>query len=117
MWKLIVLSLIQSLFTAMAQVTLKVATGKLAKFSFSWDFFKTVVNNIPLLISGVCALTSVAMWMYILKHWPFSIAYPLSTFAYVWGMIAAALILHEPIAASRWIGVALIVIGMIFIAK
>ncbi len=101
----------------MAQVTLKMATAKLAKFSFSWAFFKTVVTNIPLLIAGICALTSMVMWIHILKRWPFSIAYPLSTFAYVWGMIAAALILHEPIVATRWIGVVLIIAGMIFIAK
>ena len=37
--------------------------------------------------------------MYILRHYPFSQAYPLSSLAYVFGMVAAMWIFHEQVVA------------------
>jgi len=57
------------------------------------------------------------LWMHILKHYPFSIAYPLSCLSFVFGMLGAWLFLGEPVPAVRWLGVALILAGAYFIAK
>lgn len=117
MVRLLLFSLSQSFLLAVAQITLKLAVAKLDKFSWTWSFFKSFFMNWPLLLSGLAMITAWVLWLYILKHWPFSIVYPLSAIAYVWGMIAATVLLHEPIAATRWIGVILIVAGAFFIAK
>jgi undecaprenyl phosphate-alpha-L-ara4N flippase subunit ArnE len=55
--------------------------------------------------------------MYILKHYPFSVAYPITSFAYVFGMLAAFFIFKEAIPPTRWIGVVLIVAGVFFLLK
>lgn len=57
------------------------------------------------------------LWMYILKHFPFSIAYPLSCLSFLFGMFGAWIFLGESIPPIRWVGVVLILIGAYFIAK
>ena len=55
--------------------------------------------------------------LYILKHFPFSIAYPLSCLSFVFGMLGAWCFLGESIPLIRWVGIALILLGAVFIAK
>ena len=55
--------------------------------------------------------------MYILKHWAFSQAYPLSSLAYVFGMIAAMFVFHEHIAWTQWVGILLIMGGCYLVAN
>ena len=47
----------------------------------------------------------------------FSVAYPLTAFAYMFGMLAAAFIFGENIPITRWIGVGLIIVGVMLIVK
>ena len=55
--------------------------------------------------------------MYIVKHYPLSMAYPMVSLSYVLGMIASIVFFHETVDATKWIGVALIVLGCCLIAK
>ena len=57
------------------------------------------------------------MWLYIIKHFPFSMAYPMVSLSYVFGMIAAIVFFHEPVSITKWIGVLLIMAGGYLIAK
>ena len=55
--------------------------------------------------------------MYILRHYPFSLAYPLSSLAYVFGMVAAMWIFHEQISLVQWLGILLIMAGCYCVAN
>ena len=55
--------------------------------------------------------------MYIIKNFPFSMAYPMVSLSYVMGMLAAMAFFHEQIPMVRWIGVFLILSGCVLIAK
>ena len=55
--------------------------------------------------------------MYIIKHFPLSMAYPLVSLSYVFGLIAARMVFHEDVGFSKWLGVMLIMIGCIIVAK
>lgn len=55
--------------------------------------------------------------MYIIKHYPLSVAYPMISLSYVFGMLAAVVCFHEDVSLSKWIGVAFIIIGCCLIAK
>ena len=55
--------------------------------------------------------------MYMLKHFPFSIVYPLSSLSYIFGMIAAILIFREQVEWSQWLGVLLIMAGSALMVK
>lgn len=117
MWKLLGLISVQSLFLCGSQVLLKIASAAIPAFSWSWTFFRSVLTNWWLLGSGICGITALVLWMYILKHYPFGVAYPLSCLGYVFGLVAALLIFHEQVVWQQWVGVVLIMAGCAFIAR
>ena len=104
MWKLIPLALTQSLFLCGGQVLLKLALAVSA--SAPW-----------FLLCGISFGVATVLWLYILKHYPFSIAYPLSCMSYVFGMIAAILVFHEQVSWMQWLGVFLVMTGCVLIAR
>jgi undecaprenyl phosphate-alpha-L-ara4N flippase subunit ArnE len=117
MLKVILLTIFQCILLAGGQVCFKLAVENIEKFRFSWSFFVGILSNWWLLASGVCLVCATALWAYLLKHFEFSVAYPVTAFAYVFGMLAAVFIFHESVPFIRWMGVLLIVAGVALIAK
>lgn len=108
---------LQTLFLAGGQVLLKIAMKQLPKFSWSWGYFKCVLTDWWFAAMGLSFGIATILWLYILKHYPFSQAYPMTALGYVFGMVAAILVFGEQVPAMRWIGVVLIVVGCFFIMK
>ena len=117
MLKLIGLIIGQSVLLVAAQTFLKIAVQLFGSFSWTWQYFKTVFTTWQFAMSGVCALLAMLTWMYVLKHYEFSIAYPLLGISYVIGLFSAYFFLHEAVPLTRWIGVIIIIIGVYFVAK
>lgn len=117
MYKVILLTIFQCFLLASGQVSFKLAVEKITKFQFAWAYFADIFTNWWLLASGILLISATILWAFILKHYPFSVAYPITAFAYVFGMLAAVLIFNESIPYTRWIGVGLIILGAFFIAK
>lgn len=117
MLKFLSISLLQCLFLSGAQVFLKLALERMEKFSLTCGFFRDLLLNWPLAVSGVMFVSATALWFYILRNFPFSLAYPVTSIAYIFGMLAALWIFKEPIPLTRWIGVGLIVAGVFFMVK
>lgn len=115
--RLLMLSGIQSLMLCLGQVTLKFAILRMGKFAFSMDFFVRNLTNWWFLGCGICYAVATILWMYILKHFPFSMAYPMISLSYVFGMLAAIYVFHEQVPPVRWLGVLLIMSGCVLIAK
>lgn len=113
--QLIVLSILQAFFLCAGQVLLKLAVKALPNFSWTWEYFGKVLTDWWLLGCGVSFTIAGLMWMYILRHYSFSQAYPLSSLAYVFGMIAAMLIFQEQVSISQWVGILLIMAGCYFV--
>jgi len=117
MYKLVAAVSAQSLLLLGAQLLLKISTRQFGVFRWSWTFFKDVLFNPYFMLSGLCALTGTLLWIVILKKYDFSIAYPLTSLSYVFGLFASQWILHEQIPMTRWIGVGIIIVGVFFVAK
>ena len=117
MWRLMGLVALQTLFISGGQVFLKLAMEKLGKFEWTWAYFKTVLIDWWLLACGISFGFAAVLWMYILKKFPFSQAYPLTSLSFVFGMIAAWLVFGENIPFSRWIGLVLVILGCFLITK
>jgi undecaprenyl phosphate-alpha-L-ara4N flippase subunit ArnE len=117
MWKIILLSTIQCLALSGGQVCLKFAMNRMAKFSFTWTFFSDLFTNWWLLSSGICMAVATVLWLYIIKHFDFSMVYPMISISYIFGMLAAIYIFHETVPPIRWVGVLFIMGGVILIAK
>lgn len=117
MIKTVLLSICQCFLLASGQVCFKLAVEEIHKFQLSFAWFYDILTNWWLLASGICLVSATILWGYILKHFEFSIAYPVTAFAYVFGMLAAAFIFGETIPLSRWIGVVLIIAGVMLVVK
>lgn len=117
MWKIIPYSLIQSLLLATGQIMMKMAMKNGARYEGFWKFIWAEMHNWWWLGCGIFMLSATVLWFYILKHFPFSVAYPLSCLSFVFGVLGAQMFLGESVPLHRWIGVFLIVAGAAFIGK
>ena len=117
MCKLIELVLLQTFFLAGGQVLLKLVMVKLGKFEWTMAYIKTVLTDWKFSACGFCFSLALVLWLYILKKFQFSQAYPLTSLSFVFGMLASWLILGESVPLSRWIGLILIVGGCFLIVK
>jgi undecaprenyl phosphate-alpha-L-ara4N flippase subunit ArnE len=115
--RLFLLAIIQSLLLAGGQVLLKFALAKMLPFSMSMAFWKSVFVNWQFAACGLCYGAGSILWFYIVKNYPFSMAYPLVSLSYVFGMIAAIVFFNENVDVMKWIGVLLIMLGCYFIAR
>ena len=87
--KLILISIVQSLLLCGGQVLLKFALRDMGPFHWSMQFF---VRQL-------------------------SMAYPMISLSYVFGMFAAILFFQEQVPLTRWLGVLLIICGCFLVAK
>ena len=116
MWKILPLALVQSILLAGGQVFLKVALARMDAFSWTWRFWSRLLVNWPFALCGLCFLGASLLWMYLIKTFPLSIAYPMVSLSYVFGMIAAIVFFHESVSPVQWLGVLLIMVGCSLVA-
>lgn len=114
---LLLLAVIQSSLLAGGQVLLKFALNRMLPFAWSAAFWKSVFVNWQFAACGLCYGAGSLLWFYIIKNFPFSMAYPLVSLSYVFGMVAAIVFFHEPVEWTKWLGVILIMGGCYFIAR
>jgi drug/metabolite transporter (DMT)-like permease len=65
----------------------------------------------------VLIIASFISWLYVLRHIPLSVAYPLSRVVDVLVPLGCWFFLGEHISALRWCGIALVVTGLALVAK
>ncbi len=117
MWRIVVLSVLQSALLCGGQVFLKFALSKMLPFAWTRVFWQSVLLNWQFAACGLMFGASSVLWMYIVKHYPLSVAYPMISLSYVFGMIAAMIFFNEQVSPIKWMGIALIIIGCCLIAK
>ena len=83
MWKVLGLVSLQTIFLSGGQVLLKLAMEKMTKFEWTWAYFKSVLTNWWFLACGISFGVATVLWLYILKKFPFSQAYPLTSLSFV----------------------------------
>ena len=115
--KLLLLSVLQSLMLAGGQLCLKLAMVRTPHFRFTWEVIRQYLLNYWLALCGLLMGGATVLWMHILKHYPFSQAYPMSSMAYDFGILAGVFIFHETSTLTKWIGAALIIAGAVLLAR
>jgi undecaprenyl phosphate-alpha-L-ara4N flippase subunit ArnE len=117
MWKIIILGIIQAIFLSAGQVFLKLALNRMETFCFAWKWFAALLSNWWLGAVGASFTIAGLLWLYMLKHFQFSVAYPVTSIAYIFGMLAAVLVFRENVPMVRWIGVAFIIAGVAMVVR
>lgn len=117
MWRVIFLAITQSMLLAAGQVCLKFALQKMHPFGWTRDFWLSLLFNWQFACCGLFFGSASLLWMYIVKHFPLSVAYPMVSITYIFGMLAAILFFHEQVSVWKWLGIGFIMIGCCLIAK
>lgn len=117
MWKIIPYAVLQSLLLVGGQVFLKFAMMRMLPFTWTKTFWVSLLTNWHFAACGLFFGAASLLWMYIVKVFPFSMAYPMVSLSYVFGMFAAILFFHEEVSLMKWVGVACIMLGCVLIAK
>lgn len=107
-----VLIFIPIILAAIGQMILKIGMNKLGGF----NLIKTFTN--PTVIVGLFFYgASLILWLMVLSKEKLSFVYPLVAFSYVLTVFLSKVILKEPVPTLRWLGLAVIVVGILMIAK
>ena len=114
--KLFLLAILQSVLLAGSQVLLKIALRDMPPFAWTWEYWRRLLLNLPFFLTGLCFAAGSLLWLCIIRRYPFSMAYPLVSLSYVFGMLAAVWVFHETVPAASWIGLLLILSGCWLIA-
>lgn len=117
MWKLIELASFQTFFLALGQMLLKLVLLKHGKLEWNWAYLKPILFDWRFPTCGISFSIATILWLYILRRFPFSQAYPLTSLSFVFGMIMSCLVFGETIPFFRWIGLILVVGGCFLIMK
>jgi len=84
--------------------------------SWSWTGLSGL-GSIYVWIAIVFVILSLITWLYVLRYLPLSIAFPISQAVHVLVPLGSWLILGENIITLRWIGIALVSLGLAVVAK
>ena len=64
-----------------------------------------------------CLVLSFLCWIYVLKHLPLSVAFPLTNVVHITIPISSWIFLGEAISLWRWFGIAIVIVGLALVAK
>lgn len=73
--------------------------------------------NFYILTGLFFSVVSIASWLIALSKLSLSIAYPFMSLTFPLVLICSVFFFNEPVSLMRWLGVILIMVGLIFIGK
>ncbi|MEW6608741.1 MAG: EamA family transporter [bacterium] len=98
------------------QLLLKTGVGKPSGKPIPLELIR--IFTMPRVIFGFSLyIFSAMLWLWILQKAPLSFAYPMLSLAYVLIVFSSKFILKEHVPLIRWIGVAVICIGIFLISQ
>ena len=103
---------------AVGQIVLKIGMNNFPNLKF--DSFKTVAkvfSHPPVAIGFILYGVSALLWVLVLSREKLSFVYPLVAASYVITVILSKIILKEEVPNLRWLGLFIIIIGILTIAK
>jgi drug/metabolite transporter (DMT)-like permease len=100
------------------EVLLKRGAAETANLSPGWSWTGlSGLASIYVWIAIVFVILSLITWLYVLRYIPLSIAFPISQAVHVLVPLGSWLVLGENIVGLRWIGIALVSLGLAVVAK
>lgn len=118
--KLIVLICIHDFIHAFGQTFLKDGTGdsgheKLSTVKGFYTFLKCTFSNPKIWLALSINTSALVVWLLILSFADLSLAFPLDSLQYVIITLFAIIFLKEKVDKWRWIGIAIIIAGVIVV--
>ena len=109
---------LNALIVTAGEICLKLGAKETAALTESWNW-----TGVTGLLSSwtwlgiVFVVLSLVSWLYVLRHVPLSLAFPLSNVVHALVPLACWFFLGELISTRRWWGIILVLIGLAIVAK
>jgi multidrug transporter EmrE-like cation transporter len=116
------LILVSVTLAAIAQVTLKAGINHVTdanggQLALNGDSLKQIAAQVWVWAGLAIFAVSAVLWLFALSRANLSFAYPFAALGYVIIVIASILFLNEHVQPITWVGMALIVAGILLIAQ
>jgi len=120
MAKLLLLILIHDIILANGQTLIKRGMHTLEEINLTslrgiWQLIKFCTTNLKIWSGLALNTTSLLIWLVILSFADLSKAYPLDSLQYIIITVFSIVYLKEKVSLQRWLGIAVIVIGVIIV--
>ena len=113
-WFVLVLEVI---FVTASEVLLKVGASETRRVA-GWEWTGLMsLASIWIWVAIVFVILSFLCWIYVLRHIPLSIAFPLSNVVHVLVPLSCWIFLGEHISTTRWCGIAIVIFGLAVVAQ
>ena len=113
-WFILVL---EAIFVTASEVLLKVGASETRRVE-GWEWTGLMsLASIWIWLAIVFVILSFICWIYVLRHIPLSIAFPLSNVVHVLVPLSCWIFLGERISETRWCGIAIVVFGIAVVAR
>ena len=100
------------------ELLLKRGAAETANPASSWSWTGlSGLGSIYVWIAIAFVILSLITWLHVLRYLPLSIAFPISQAVHVLVPVGSWLILGENIITLRWVGIALVSLGLAVVAK
>ena len=109
---------LNALLVTAYELFLKLGAGATAHLAEGWSW--TGISGLLSVWTWggmVLMILSLVSWLYVLRQLPLSVAFPLSNVVHVLVPLSCWIFLGESISTRRWCGIALVLIGLIVVAK
>ena len=108
---------LEAIFVTASEVLLKVGASETKQVA-GWEWTGLMpLASIWIWVAIVFLILSFICWIYVLRRIPLSIAFPLSNVVHVLVPLSCWIFLCEHISATRWYGIAIVLLGLALVAK
>ena len=77
----------------------------------------STLTNVKVVAGLSCAVLAALSWLIVMSKCTLSFAYPFTALSLVLVIAMSGIVLKEPVPANRWIGVAIVCIGIIIASR
>jgi len=104
-----------------AQLLLKETMNRIGAFSFSFHNIIPIGSKVlfnPFFIPALCCyILSMIVWLLVLSRLEVSVAYPLTSIAFIFTAVFAAIFLGENFTMVRLTGIVVIIVGIYLLTR
>ena len=120
--KALILFAIAMAFDTAGNLLLKLGMNNFAESTLSgwrryWANFKQAIAAKILLLGALSMVCEAIVWFAFLSITPLNVAGPMASANNVFILLASSWLLKERVTPKRWLGVALIITGMLFVGS
>ena len=107
----------ETLLVATSETLLKIGAAETARLHGPEWTGVVGLGSVWIWCAIALVISSFLCWIYVLRHIPLSIAFPLSNVVHVFVPLSSLIFLGEHISTRRWCGIAIVILGLAVVAQ